>query len=581
MGKTELMAPAGNMECLRAALEAGADSIYFGLKEFNARAAADNFSEEEMQEAICLIHGEQKKAYLTLNILIKEQEMSAAVECAVKAINAGIDAIIVQDIGLAKILMKYHVPVIASTQLTIGNHIGAEILKQWGFSRVVLARELNVDEIADIGHKVDGIELECFVHGGLCISYSGQCNASCIFESTAANRGICGTPCWDNYTLYQNGIEIRSGKLIKPKDMFGIEHLRELAESGISAFKIQGRTRTRKYVKNIVSTYKKYVDIVNHGLSFHVEEKDMDELKKNSSRGIMRGNLERTVNDNFVVAGKEKEIPLKLQNHIWNFEKCQVPRNLTLKLNEIKHEKMDELAPVFARIYIPYDAFVPENKESIAILSKKAPVYMVMPIVFERHLRIYERVEALIAEYSISGISLSNISDLSLISRFSIAYSAEQSLNVMNHDSADMLAKQGIENIVLSLGMNEKECCELAEKLDIQTERVIFGRPELMQMKYCVLRAANECPAGCSLCDTKAQYHLAGKNIYIANINKSRTETILRSEKRMALPVLKHDVAYLRMECTDESVDTINEIAKKYMQGYYPVGDFINETGSR
>ena len=147
--------------------------------------------------------------------------------------------------------------------------------------------------------------------------------------------------------------------------------------------------------------------------------------------------------------------------------------------------------------------------------------------------------------------------------------------------SFDMLARYGIANIVLSSGLNEVECCELAEKLDIQTERVIYGRPEVMRMKYCVLRAANECPAGCFLCNTEAQYYLAGKNTYIAHINKSRTETVLYSEKKIALPVLKHDAYYLRMECTDEPVEIVNEIAQKYLQGYYPTGNYIDRVGSK
>lgn len=258
MNKTELLAPAGNPKMLRAAVQSGADAVYLGADRFSARGSAENFGIDTLGEWIDYCHLRGVRVHLAANTLIKERERADFISYISEAYAMGIDAVIIQDIGMAtrvKELMP-NLELHASTQMTVTTAEAANELKSRGFSRVVLARELTKKEIFDIRQKTDA-ELEVFVHGALCYSYSGQCLMSSIIGRRSGNRGLCAQPCRLMYELMQNGRKVNKGYLLSPKDLCLIDDIKDLADMGIDSFKIEGRLKSEGYVATAVGVYQK------------------------------------------------------------------------------------------------------------------------------------------------------------------------------------------------------------------------------------------------------------------------------------------------------------------------------------
>ncbi|MGI6153463.1 MAG: U32 family peptidase [Christensenellaceae bacterium] len=247
----ELLSPAGNRSSLQSAIENGADAVYFGAGGFNARQSADNFP--DVASAVHTCHQKGVKAYLTLNTLVRDRELNDWLQTACIAANAGIDAFIVQDLGGAMLLHKHfpNVPLHASTQMTIRNVEAAKTLVKLGFCRIVLAREMTKEEIAELHHKVN-VELEVFVHGALCVCYSGQCLMSSILGGRSANRGRCAQPCRLQYLL--NG---KKGYHLSTKDLCLLEHMEDLRSAGVTSLKIEGRMKRPEYVGAVTAIYQK------------------------------------------------------------------------------------------------------------------------------------------------------------------------------------------------------------------------------------------------------------------------------------------------------------------------------------
>lgn len=257
----ELLAPAGSGAALRAAVQSGADAVYIGGSEFGARHSAENFSSDEMKKWIDYCHLYGVDVHVTVNTLIKEKELGA-LQKYVKELNfAGADALIVQDIGAAEII-KNTIPDMtlhASTQMTVTSAEGVKYLEKMGFSRVVLARELSEKEIEHIC-KNTSAEIEVFVHGAICMCYSGQCLMSSILGGRSGNRGRCAQPCRLPYELIENGRKAGSGYILSPKDMALINELETLKKIGVSSLKIEGRLKRPEYVSAVVGVYRKYLD---------------------------------------------------------------------------------------------------------------------------------------------------------------------------------------------------------------------------------------------------------------------------------------------------------------------------------
>lgn len=292
MKNPELLSPVGDFECLKAAVQNGANSVYLGASSFNARARATNFGNEELLEAIKYAKLRNVSVHLTLNTLIKNEEFENAVNLAIDAYNLGVDAIIIQDLGLATYLLKNYpeIPLHASTQMTVHNLDGVKQLENFGFSRVVLSRELSINEIEYI-RKNTKTELEVFIHGALCISYSGQCLLSSMIGGRSGNRGLCAQPCRLPYELVENNTKtIDKGYLMSPRDNCALEFLPELIKLGIDSFKIEGRMKTPYYVGVVTRIYRKYIDLILENINL-----DNDTLRnmikkelsvKNSDTGL-------------------------------------------------------------------------------------------------------------------------------------------------------------------------------------------------------------------------------------------------------------------------------------------------------
>lgn len=262
MKKVELLAPAGNYESFLGAIHAGADAVYLGGDKFGARAYAGNFQEEELCRAIRYAHLFGKKVYLTVNTLIKEQEFDSLYEYLLPFYEAGLDAVIVQDIGVFSYIREVFpdMPLHVSTQMTVTGEYGAEFLKKEGAARIVPARELSLEEIRCIKNRT-GIEIEAFIHGAMCYCYSGQCLFSSILGGRSGNRGRCAQPCRLPYEVSREGRPVSGASYpLSLKDMCTIHHIPELIQAGIDSFKIEGRMKKPEYAAGVTAIYRKYID---------------------------------------------------------------------------------------------------------------------------------------------------------------------------------------------------------------------------------------------------------------------------------------------------------------------------------
>lgn len=272
----ELLAPAGSLEILKGVIESGADAVYVGGSMFGARAYANNFTEEELLEAIDFAHLRGVKVYLTVNTLIKNSEFSKLYDYLLVYYKRGLDAVIVQDIGVVKAIHEYFpsMEIHTSTQMTVTGADGVRFLSQFGVTRVVMAREISLAEMKRI-HEKTGMELEAFVHGALCYSYSGQCLFSSILGGRSGNRGRCAQPCRLPYTVEGKKDEY----ILSLKDMCGIKALDKLHDAGVYSLKIEGRMKQLGYACGVVKYYRNYIDSMKP-----VSDADYDRIKALGNR---------------------------------------------------------------------------------------------------------------------------------------------------------------------------------------------------------------------------------------------------------------------------------------------------------
>lgn len=272
----ELLAPAGNLEIFKGVIESGADAVYVGGSMFGARAYANNFTEDELLEAIDFAHLRGVKVYLTVNTLIKNSEFSKLYDYLLVYYKRGLDAVIVQDIGVVKAIHEYFpsLEIHTSTQMTVTGADGVRFLSQFGVTRVVMAREVSLAEMKRI-HEETGMELEAFVHGALCYSYSGQCLFSSILGGRSGNRGRCAQPCRLPYTVEGKKDEY----ILSLKDMCGIKALDKLHDAGVYSLKIEGRMKQLEYACGVVKYYRSYIDSMKP-----VTDADYDRIKALGNR---------------------------------------------------------------------------------------------------------------------------------------------------------------------------------------------------------------------------------------------------------------------------------------------------------
>ncbi|MFB2978231.1 DUF3656 domain-containing protein [Microseira sp. BLCC-F43] len=335
--RPELLAPAGNWDCAKAAVENGADAIYFGLERFNARMRSQNFTEADLPRLMEFLHRRGVKGYVTFNTLIFAGELAEAEQYIRTIIAAGVDAAIVQDVGICRVIrhLSSDFPIHASTQMTITSATGVEFAKSLGCQLVVLARECSLKEIdkiqQQIAEKNASLPLEVFVHGALCVAYSGQCLTSEALGGRSANRGECAQACRMPYELIVDGKVADLGNrkyLLSPQDLAGLEILPELVKAGVSSLKIEGRLKSPEYVANVTRVYREALDRVEEdggtprrgdagkegeeGKKFSVSEQEKYNLEMAFSRGLYTGWFEGINNQELVHArfGKKRGVYL-------------------------------------------------------------------------------------------------------------------------------------------------------------------------------------------------------------------------------------------------------------------------------
>jgi U32 family peptidase len=299
----ELLAPAGSMDALKAGVNAGADAVYLSGKRFGARQFAANFTQQEISEAIEYSHLRGVKVFVTVNTLIKDKELSQVAEYLTKLYEIGVDAIIIQDIGLAKLAQKIvpDLPLHSSTQMTIHNHKDVEWAVEHGFRRVVLAREMKLAHIKKLDRKLKKrLELEVFIHGALCYSYSGQCLLSSFIGGRSGNRGMCAQPCRKIYRLVRGKTDfygktidfaeltLTDHYLLSTKDLSLYNHLNRIFMASLDSIKIEGRMKSPEYVATVVSVYRRTLDAIANG-KWEKKEDELSKLKLAFNRGFTKG----------------------------------------------------------------------------------------------------------------------------------------------------------------------------------------------------------------------------------------------------------------------------------------------------
>ncbi len=338
--RLELLAPAGDLETLKAVIDAGADAVYFGGDMFGARAYATNFSKEDAEVGIRYAKLFGRKTYLTVNTLIKNKEFDENLYSYLKFYyEAGIDAFLVQDFGLFKFIKSNFpgVEVHASTQISTSSKYGAEFLKKEGCDRVVLSRELSLDEIKDIYDRT-GMDIEVFVHGAICVCYSGNCLMSSVLGGRSGNRGRCAQPCRLPYSAVVNkkSSDIQGEYLLSPKDMCLLSRIPELAEAGAFSLKIEGRMKNPTYAAGVTAIYRKYIDLyLETGKPYEVSKEDMQFLFDLGQRGNFTDLYLDSQNGPALMSFKDSSLHLN-KNTVFEPKKNElnISANIVLRKNQ-------------------------------------------------------------------------------------------------------------------------------------------------------------------------------------------------------------------------------------------------------
>ena len=309
--KVELLSPVGSYDSLLASIENGADAVYLGGKLFNARQYATNLDDEELKSAVTYAHERGVKVYVVVNIILRDDELKEAIDYIAYLYNIDVDALIIQDLGLVRTI-KNLIPdfeIHGSTQMSINNYMGAGFLDELGFTRVVLARELSVEEIKEINEKTD-IELEIFIHGALCVSYSGQCLMSSMIGGRSGNRGTCAQPCRMKYTIVDTETNESLNRkfdeqhMLSLKDLNTIDDLEDIIDSGVTSLKVEGRMKKPEYVATIIEKYRKKIDSIELNEDYLFSQDEKDQMAQMFNRGFTKGFLKHDFGNDIVTLDK-------------------------------------------------------------------------------------------------------------------------------------------------------------------------------------------------------------------------------------------------------------------------------------
>ena len=330
----ELLSPVGNKECLKAAINSGCDAVYLSGKNFGARSFAGNFSREELIEAIEICHLYGVKVYVTVNTLIYDGEVESLLEYIDFIHRNNVDAVIMQDIGMIDLVRKVYpnLEIHMSTQGNIHNLEGVKLCEKLGIKRVVLARETPIELVKYIKENTN-IEIEIFIHGALCMSYSGECLMSALIGNRSGNRGTCAQGCRQPYSLEIDGkIVSKNEYLLSAKDLNTLEHIGELIDIGVDSLKIEGRMKRPEYVYIVTSIYRKVIDNYLKNKNIKIDDTDIKEIKKIFNREFTKGFLFNEDNDNFTNTYRPNHLGVQI-GKVLDYKNCSLNLKLTDNLN--------------------------------------------------------------------------------------------------------------------------------------------------------------------------------------------------------------------------------------------------------
>lgn len=335
MKKIELLSPAGNMECLKAAIEAGCDAVYLSGILFGARSFAGNFSDDELIEAIKYSHLYGVKVYVAINTIVYDRQVDKFIEFVRFLHMNNVDSVIMQDIGMLDLVRKKfpNLEIHASTQMHIHNLSGALLAQKLGIKRVVLARETSIDDIKNIKEKTN-IDIEVFIHGALCISYSGQCLMSALIGNRSGNKGTCAQVCRKKYELYNENMKKVSedNYLLSTKDLCTLENIDKIIESGACSLKIEGRMKRKEYVYLVTKIYRKVIDSYYENKKCNISYDDIKDLKKMFNRKFTKGYILNEKNENIVYQKRPNHIGIEVGSVI-NYKNRYLKIKLTDRVN--------------------------------------------------------------------------------------------------------------------------------------------------------------------------------------------------------------------------------------------------------
>ena len=498
----ELLAPAGDMTCLYAAVAAGADAIYVGGKRFGARAFAKNFEIEELASAVeyCHLHG--VKLYVTLNTLIEDREMADAVDYAAELYRIGIDALIIADLGAIAAIRRY-VPDLelhASTQMSVHSSDGASAAYELGVSRVVVARELSLENIKSVVEN-SPCEIEVFLHGALCVCHSGQCLFSSIVGGRSGNRGLCAQPCRLPYSDAKGG----KGYPLSLKDLSLAPHLPELIEMGVSSLKVEGRMKPPEYVAGVISIWRRLLDE-----SRGANAEEMRRLAEIFSRqgftdGYYVGNIGknmlgiRTEGDKARSASQKTRIDYKNDREPipayersakasdYNPQRASLKRGKPIVNTAVFHTAAQftaKAAKFFEIAYLPLEEF-PKARGARGVILP--------PVIFDSEMPKVRRQLEEAKKLGATDCLVGNLGHISLAREFGLKLHGDLRLNITNNETTAALESLGFEDVILSPELT------LPRIRDISgcTSVVVYGRLPLMVTEKCVGKEIG----GCAVCE--------------------------------------------------------------------------------
>ncbi|MDD4801847.1 MAG: U32 family peptidase [Syntrophomonas sp.] len=533
----ELLAPAGRMDVLQRVVEAGADAVYLGAKRFNMRALRPdfNFSDIEIKQAAEFLHQKNRKLYITVNNLYNDQEIDEIADYLLFLQEAGIDALIVQDLGIVKVCenLKLRIPLHASVQMGIANLEAVKLLATKGFTRVILSKNVTLPEIASIAaENIMGIEYFC--HGDLCISHTGQCYMSSLARSESSNRGKCSKPCRWQYELKgsPNGSNLGYQYLLAHKDLCLYPYLPELINAGVSSFKIEGRMRSADYLAYVVSKYRRALDnLMAQPDSYHMDQDEYNNLHENRIRDFTCGNLFGHVGREDIGCDGQRE-PLFIStaqylSPLTVNDLCEsLPDNswiipeLTVQVGDL-----DSLQVLCAmdvdNIILGCEPmrFPPQNwtyKDLAQALEAKAgtstKIFLETPrIVSQNNLETIKNIRNMLDSLPVTGIIVNDLGSLKIFINSVPKLWAGYGLNILNRQTASLLQTMGVSRVTASLETDAPNLDSMI-KSEIPVELVVHGALPGMICDYCIIRAFQSGDDGeCSLYCLQDEYKLVDR----------------------------------------------------------------------